>query len=545
MGYAFSAALLPAVIFVYFGARNLHELEVWFIAAIVAVIFLAGLVGWGMSNLFFRDPFMSMVFSDVIWLEVYFMPVLEPVLKKVLSLIEYVFFRGEVYGRLIFITSVFVLAAFGVAFISRYIKEPLVVTRLITGVTVLLLIFNGISIGVSALSGRMGEIVEIKNDFTVNMTLESPNIYWIQPDGMLGFDAVEKYYGDSQDDFYEQLENRGFDVAREASFEACHTTQVAIPSLISPNAYDHYIGTHVSTHEDATEWIQKNTPAIRKQMLEFRRKGELQTAFATKGYVVDTIGPYWYYYPPKGGYIYPKEPDYNGAVKYTNKLDMIFSVQRMIGDVGEINEFFEIICNKINTWIGNPIEHGELLPYTADIPENEYVRIVLAGAKAKPSVPSHEHGNVVALYDVIYGQAESPRLVIVHDTVAHNPYELNADGSIHDVPENPRDPLAYHDQHIYSGKVLIGMIDMIIRDDPDAVIVIQADHGLHGTSAEAFHKAFGKDADEIELWNSTMSAVRIPEKYRNGEEVYMMESPLNISRYIVNRFVGENYDYIN
>ena len=85
---------------------------------------------------------------------------------------------------------------------------------------------------------------------------------------------------------------------------------------------------------------------------------------------------------------------------------------------------------------------------------------------------------------------------------------------------------------------------MILEVDPDAVIVIQADHGLHGNTEEDFKKAFGPDADPIELWNSTMSAIRVPEKFRTGEEHYAMENPLNISRYLVNSFVGRNYDYL-
>ena len=36
----------------------------------------------------------------------------------------------------------------------------------------------------------------------------------------------------------------------------------------------------------------------------------------------------------------------------------------------------------------------------------------------------------------------------------------------------------------------------------------------------------------------------IPDKYKNGDEIYL-NNPLNISRYIVNNYVGKNYEYIN
>ena len=40
-----------------------------------------------------------------------------------------------------------------------------------------------------------------------------------------------------------------------------------------------------------------------------------------------------------------------------------------------------------------------------------------------------------------------------------------------------------------------------------------------------------------------MNAVYIPEKYQNGDEKYL-SNPLNISRYLVNNFVGDNYTYL-
>ena len=33
-------------------------------------------------------------------------------------------------------------------------------------------------------------------------------------------------------------------------------------------------------------------------------------------------------------------------------------------------------------------------------------------------------------------------------------------------------------------------------------------------------------------------------KYRNGEEE-VLSNPLNISRYLVNNFIGDNYEYID
>lgn len=76
------------------------------------------------------------------------------------------------------------------------------------------------------------------------------------------------------------------------------------------------------------------------------------------------------------------------------------------------------------------------------------------------------------------------------------------------------------------------------------MIVLQADHGLHGTGEGLIKETFGEDAIAAELWNQVFSAVRVPEQYQNGEERYAYENPLNISRYLVNRFIGRNYEYL-
>ncbi|MBQ4419010.1 MAG: hypothetical protein II870_05175, partial [Synergistaceae bacterium] len=107
----------------------------------------------------------------------------------------------------------------------------------------------------------------------------------------------------------------------------------------------------------------------------------------------------------------------------------------------------------------------------------------------------------------------------------------------------------YHAQHVWSGKVLINMIDLILAKDPDAVIIIQSDHGLHGNNEQEFKAAFPDKFNSNtakELWNSTMSAIRVPDKFKTGEEHYALNNPLNITRYLVNNFVGaNNYEYLS
>ena len=133
----------------------------------------------------------------------------------------------------------------------------------------------------------------------------------------------------------------------------------------------------------------------------------------------------------------------------------------------------------------------------------------------------------------------SPKFVYLQNLVPHFPYKYNENGlevamtSTHDLNN-------YMPQHRYAAKIMMGMVNHIIEKDPDAVIIIQGDHGVHGFQRVEM-KGFN-DEQMLAMNFSTVSAVRIPEKYGILAEPL---DPVDISRYLVNHFVGkDNYEYI-
>jgi hypothetical protein len=166
--------------------------------------------------------------------------------------------------------------------------------------------------------------------------------------------------------------------------------------------------------------------------------------------------------------------------------------------------------------------------------------------KMIPEVPLSKDpaypGLTQVLNYVINTKSERPYFYIFQSFLAHTPFDYNEDGE--KISDGNTDVMAYPAQHRYAGKVLLKTVDVILEADPNAVIVLQADHGLHGNTEADFIKAFGEDVDASDLWNQVFSAVRIPENYQNGDEHYALSNPLNISRYLVNSFVGTNYSYL-
>ncbi|MBR1602459.1 MAG: hypothetical protein IJ667_03360, partial [Synergistaceae bacterium] len=369
--------------------------------------------------------------------------------------------------------------------------------------------------------------IPIKKNFNVNKKLRSPNIYWIHPDGMLNFDAVAKYFNDNQEKFLSELKQRGFEINKGANFEAHHHTTCAIPVLMNPFSYENYIRGAISAAD--------NIDMLNKYVLKILRvNSELQYAFKAKNYAVNVIGLYSFYYPISAGKFW---------------LTGINKGQILTFDVVDNNSLLETY-NFDN-------------PYTRMILEFLLNRFKLSGENYKANIDEDQRRQILlnpwnnddknlyfvdALYDILHGNYPEPRLTIIHDLTPHAGYDHKEDGSRTEII-NQNIPQNYLGQHIWSGKVLINVIDMILEQDPDAIIIIQSDHGMHTNLEPEFKAAFPDKFNSNtakELWNSTMSAIRVPDKFKTGEEHYALNNPLNITRYLVNNFVGaNNYEYLS
>lgn len=212
-----------------------------------------------------------------------------------------------------------------------------------------------------------------------------------------------------------------------------------------------------------------------------------------------------------------KNSSYFKSKFYTKHLSSLF-----LGNIlYMIFEYFnENTVNKYQV-PGNPLNIDEILP---------------------GSVYAKRHSSFIdSLYDAVYSHnSESPKFVTAHNFMAHFPICFDENGNL---IKDQNSIAAYPGHHKYATNALVCMIDMIIEADPDAVIVLQADHGVHEWDDEKIRKAFKQPEAKIDLWNNVFSAIRVPEKFQNGEEQFALKTPLNMSRYLVNSFVGQNYEY--
>jgi hypothetical protein len=116
---------------------------------------------------------------------------------------------------------------------------------------------------------------------------------------------------------------------------------------------------------------------------------------------------------------------------------------------------------------------------------------------------------------------------------------------IHNLPRLDVQPTLLN-RHLsmvyYVFELLLSEIDLILSINPDAVIIIQSDHGPEHLSIDEILAELGFSPEQwLEYSYSLFSAVRIPPEFSIPDEPI---APLNIARELVNRFVGENYELL-
>ena len=380
---------------------------------------------------------------------------------------------------------------------------------------------------------------DFKTEFISDNDLPTPNVYWILCDGMLGFDAFEQYYGDAQDELASELTERGFEINRSAMLESGHVTRIAVPALMCPEFYDNYLADILSNHETAME-LRKSSNA---NLFSSRYYNETINAFDNRGYTTITMAlDEFDIFFPTTDYFYYLASHFTSDAKFA---ELPYYVMK--SDINDPSYFQRRFYSQYLGYVflgGFPIHifdylYGEnVTHHMLSSSTDRSTDILLTG-----SLEARRYSVLInSLYDTLYEKdINGPKFVIVHDLMAHCPICFDEQGNLVD---NIDTFSAYAEHHRYAANVLLEIVDLILEADPDAVIILQADHGLHTATEEAIIKAFGSTDAVLDIWNNVFCAIRIPDQFQAEDEQYVMENPLNISRYLINSYVGPNYSYI-
>ena len=385
----------------------------------------------------------------------------------------------------------------------------------------------------------------IKREFYIDPALPRPDIYWFHMDGMLSLEKVERFFGEPQDHLRYELERRGFVIYREAELNAGHTA-LAMPALFSPSFYDNYWGRqlyevrhllNIPRTEILVDRLINNGIDLINDVMQYH---EIIHALMDVGYEIanisaniamQTITPFNRFYDLVTG---------NMAISYS--AQNIYRQNRFQADLGDLMQLL---------FLTTPLSMAqeELDAITQEIewiptPDHSYWFDHLTYNTQNFQLERYFYNTFFdsLLYTV------SPRFVFATFLFSHGGHWVLQDPSLLALGFSEGAEIAftridlYMPAHNYAVMVMLNSIDIVLSENPNAVIVLQSDHGFHAEETQDFMLASGYPKELIlELNHSVFSAVRIPEAY-GGLDAPL--APLNISRELVNRFVGWNYELL-
>jgi len=407
-------------------------------------------------------------------------------------------------------------------------------------------LYNSLGTGINLLSMVLNNRgYDYLKEFNVSEKEDNPDIYYIHCDGMMSFSGMDKYFNYDNKYLKEQL--KGYYINDNGSLVAGHRTQRALVALFNPDYYDNFFNDYLVQLED-TYLEKKNKTDYYVDYYELEEKrfnNELIEAFKKRGYKIIGIGEYNAYTSFDVDYFY----DFFNSYRDDRYLDIENSQLRLIGnDSSELARKMYVRFSNNKKILKRTLFSDLLVDYIPlKYEEIDYNKI--DSSKYTYIDKVYKDNNYWVPKAIMKSLDETMKinnnkLTFIDFNMNHDPYLFTKDGEVVNtmVAWNMEN---YLGNYIYSSYILMDIVNFIKNNDKDAVIILQGDHGLHTASNDVMKNYFDVDLEGIqEIRNSVISAVYVPKKYRNGDEGYL-NNPLNVSRYLVNNFVGNNYEYIN
>lgn len=456
--------------------------------------------------------------------------------------------RLPINSKAVFLVIIFIVLICFIGlfrFLSDKFQKGRMIFSAIAGVITLLFVFNAFPTFVTALTISSAEIdrevteVTIRRSFDVDASLQNPDIYWLHMDGMISIHSMEHLLNAPQDELRERLLDLGFVINEDAQFIA-HDTVFGVPGLLSPDFYDSFLHEHFM---EGSHLLRRGRSSLLNDAVD--REGIL---FA------EDVAPYHELFHAF------LQAGYTGVMIADFDLNVYVPIDHFyrLGGSARIDDFpFTTVetATEQSHFLQDALDLVELLTLMTPLPYRLVIQIREGRFDWKP-IPSHDEAvnhltentrnflHERQLYRRLIDSfsLSEPKLLYLTAMFTHGNrwHWKDSELSEHGAGAGRLDlyPLA----HEYGVKVMFNMIDMILERNPNAIIVIQADHGMHLHATQRQLLAEGFTEEEVaHLQNSVISAVRIPEQYGGLDEPL---DPRNITRELVNRFVGENYELL-
>lgn len=390
-----------------------------------------------------------------------------------------------------------ILFIIGIWWIVKRLSNLQLVTEVLNIIALAALIFPIVQISIFQIqtSQLMGEkpvsstgTTELQ-DYT-NQPL--PDIYYIVMDAYARADSLQEFYGYDNTAFLDQLDELGFFVA-DCSQSNYAKTRLSLVTSLNMN------------YLDAFEEIQddlKKQKENRIRMWRLIHRNLVKRTLDDMGYTIVAF---------ETGYMATEWDDADIYLSQ-NSGSLIDDMQAF----SRINGFEALL---IQTTVGLALLDAETIfsPFIAPAvvisPKKAHYDLVLYTLDTLESAP----------------EIEGPKFVFAHIVSPHGPYVFTPTGEF--VPDDEESGIVYSDQVTYLNTRLLPLLQKLIDESKTPpIIILQSDHGGHGTQFDSSHRM------------NILNAYYLP----NGGDQYLYEtiSPVNSFRLIFDYYFGYEYDLL-
>ncbi len=319
-----------------------------------------------------------------------------------------------------------------------------------------------------------------------------PDIYYLVLDRYSRDDLILSHLGYDNSEFIQDLENRGFYIAR-CSRSNYYITLPSIASTLNMVYLDEL--------SDGQAWLSDNN-----KLIPYIHDNTVRRQLEAIGYHSISLTAYQnVQWPDADIFIDPKTSAASSA-SLARFSGLIAPFEAILLRTTILRIVFDLQTRSINELMG-----GINYPYARHVQEQLFILDKI------PELP----------------YLSSPNLAYIHVSLPHPPYVFGPDGELVNVQtveegfarsqDNGETPVGYVNQLQYLNKRILEIVDKLVSaSDQTPIIIIQGDHGFSGDDADAI-----------------LNAYLVPDAVR--KQLYDTITPVNSFRVIFSTIFNGNY----
>lgn len=417
----------------------------------------------------------------------------------------------------------FFLILVAIFFIVRKYTDFLMITRLLN-VFSLIFFISGVGLMIPKIITNYNQTLVISKASYSSQEITSndkPNIYYFIFDTMLNLSIAEDYFDVDTGTFEADMEKEGFYFVDNTGYEGLHLTISSMASLFNPDAYDKELKSFLDEYsligyKSDIDYIATQTEFYSKkasQFYELYQNPQFFDIMKKAGYKIVGIG---------AASMQPTSPLYD--IYYSHDVTKNFD-----------NNMFMVFCaatpiDRISNLLFK--RNAIIPPVFGDTNDKNLKRIY------GPYIDQRDYfKNDVMDITSIPGS----KLSICHILMPHYPFVYDADGTV-SINAQSFSITRYKEQYEYTLKYIKELMTELLQKDPNAIIVIQGDHGITENHLDMSSLTLSEE-EHRDIGTQVFLAVHIPE----GAEKYGISKDfcaLNIPRVLMNKFASTDFQMI-